>query len=338
MQSEQDHQLAKYLKIIANGPHTSRSLERDEARTVMSLILSDSCEREQLGALLMILRARGETSQELAGFVDAVRVFLNIPLNDATCAPHIDWPSYADRHKQQPWFVLAALLLAENGTRVLMHGIEGFSEGFAPTRPALAALGLTPSRDMTVAIKNLEQTNFAYLGLESFLPRLEALFHLRPVLGVRTFVNTVARAINPFSANTQLIGMFHPNYRSVHGSVAQLCEQSHAAVFKGIGGEIQRNPLKTCRVYSVVDGEIIETDWPPISSGQAYDWRGEDLEPARIAALWRGDLELPVAEASIAATVAVALMALGKVKAGTPQDADQMAQDLWQRRNRQRFS
>ena len=176
MQSGQDHQLAKYLKIIANGPHTSRSLDRDEARTVMSLILSDCCEREQLGALLMILRARGETSEELAGFVDAVRVFLDIPVHDGLRTPDIDWPSYADRHKQQPWFVLAALLLAENDCRVLMHGIDGFSDGFAPTRPALAALGIVPARNMTAANHDMDRTNFAYLGLENFLPRLEDCF------------------------------------------------------------------------------------------------------------------------------------------------------------------
>jgi anthranilate phosphoribosyltransferase len=284
----------------------------------------------------MILRARGETSDELAGFVDAVRVFLDIPVHDALTVPDIDWPSYADRHKQQPWFVLAALLLAENNYRVLMHGIEGFSDGFAPTRPALAALGITPARNMAAATDDMDRTNFAYLGLENFLPKLENLFHLRPVLGVRTFVNTVARAINPFSATTQLIGMFHPNYRSVHGNVAQLCGQSHAAVFKGIGGEIQRNPLKTCRVYSVINGEIIETDWPPVIVAQSYDWRAEDLAPSRMAELWQGKLDLPVAEACITATVAVALVAMGK--AGSPQDADQMALTLWQERNRNRFS
>ncbi|MBT4890206.1 MAG: glycosyl transferase family protein [Rhodospirillales bacterium] len=330
MHSEQDHQLAKYLKIIANGPHTSRALDRDEARNVMTMILSGEVEREQLGALLMILRSRGETPEELAGFIDAVRVFLNI--RSGLTHPDIDWPSYADRHRQQPWFVLSALLLAENGYKVLMHGITGFSEGLAPTRPALAALGIEPSKDMTAASDMLKQRNFAYIGLESFLPRLEALFQLRPVLGVRTFANTVARAINPFEAPTQLVGMFHPNYRSVHSSVAQLSGQSRAAVFKGIGGEIQRNPQKTCRVYTVRDGEIDEEDWPSWTQSLGHEWRSEDLSPERIAALWCGDIDLPAVEASIAGTVAIALKIIGK--ADTVEEADSMARGMWQRRSR----
>lgn len=333
MHAEQDHQLARYLKIIANGPHTARSLDRDEARNVMSMILAGEAEREQLGALMMILRSRGETPEELAGFVDAVRVFLDI--RSGLTKPDIDWPSYADRHRQQPWFVLSALLLAENGNKVLMHGIEGFTEGLAPTRPALAALGMKPAKDMAAASQMLEQTNFVYLGLESFLPRLEALFHLRPILGVRTFVNTVARAINPLGAPTQLVGMFHPNYRSVHGNVAQLCGQARAAVFKGVGGEIQRNTQKSCRVYTVLKGEIGEEDWPSSEGSKGYDWRSEPLEPERIAALWRGDLDLPAVEASIAGTVAIALKIMGK--ADTIAEADEMARVMWQQRSHNRF-
>ena len=51
----------------------------------------------------------------------------------------LDRPSYADRHRQQPWFVLAARLLAVNGVKVLLHGISGYSDGYAPTRPSLGA-------------------------------------------------------------------------------------------------------------------------------------------------------------------------------------------------------
>ena len=335
MPSEQDHQLAKYLKILGNGPNTSRSLDRDEARTVMTMVLAGEAEREQLGALLMLLRARGETPEELAGFIDAARVYLDI--QDVENRPDIDWPTYADRHRQQPWFILSALLLAENGHRVLMHGIAGFSEGYAPTRPALAALGIEPVDDMTHASRMMDETNFAYVGLESFLPHFEALFHLRPILGARTFVNTVARAINPMDAPVQLVGMFHPNYRSVHGSVAQLSGQNRAAVFKGIGGEIQRNPLKTCRVYSVIDGEIGEEDWPAIAaiSKEKYIWRSEQLEPERIAELWRGELDLPVVEASIIGTAAIALKITSK--GDSTQECESLAQAMWQDRTKSRF-
>ena len=90
----------------------------------MSLILAGEAQPVQIGGFLMVLRYRGETAAELAGFVQAARQHIAL---DASVSVDLDWPSYADRHRQQPWFVLAALLLAENGFRVLMHGIAGAS-------------------------------------------------------------------------------------------------------------------------------------------------------------------------------------------------------------------
>lgn len=68
-----------------------------------------------------------ETAAELAGFVDAAR--FHVMQGAGALAADLDWPTYADRHRQQPWFMLAALTLAGHGVRVLTHGIPGDSEG-----------------------------------------------------------------------------------------------------------------------------------------------------------------------------------------------------------------
>ena len=60
------------------------------------------------------------------------------------------------------------------------------------------------------ATRELERHNIAYLGLESLCPHLATLFGLRPVLGVRTVVNSLARSLNPLAAPCQLLGVFHP--------------------------------------------------------------------------------------------------------------------------------
>ena len=91
-----------------------------------------------------MLRFRKETPEELAGFVNATRRLLPRP---AALSVDLDWPSYADRHRQLPYFLLAALLLAESGVRVAMHGIQGL--GNATTPAVLSALGITPSLDWT---------------------------------------------------------------------------------------------------------------------------------------------------------------------------------------------
>ena len=71
---------------------------------------------------------------------------------------------------------------------------------------------------------------------------------LKPVLGLRTFANTMARELNPFRAPCQIQGVFHPPYLELHRATQRLLGQPRAAIFKGGGGEGQRNPEKPCRV------------------------------------------------------------------------------------------
>ncbi|MDT8287870.1 MAG: hypothetical protein RQ748_12240, partial [Elusimicrobiales bacterium] len=175
---------SEFTRIIGRGPTLSRPLDRDEAEAAMGMILDGQAAPEQLGGFLLVLRQRGETAAELAGFTAAARARMTRPADGAP--PDIDWPSYADKHRQQPWFVLAALLLAGAGYKVLMHGIAGETEGCAPTRPVLAALGIPECRGLTAAAACLESNGIAYAGLEFFAPGVEALFHLKPLLGVRS--------------------------------------------------------------------------------------------------------------------------------------------------------
>ena len=322
-----DHPFAPFLRIVGRGPRLSRPLNRDEARRAMAMVLEGAVDPTQIGALLLLLRFRGETPEEMAGFVEAARHGIAAP---AGAAPDLDWPSYADRHKQQPWFVLSALLLAENGVKILMHGIEGFAEGYAPTRPVLAALGVRPVTSLTEASQALAQRNIAYIGLERFCPALDKLFQLRSLLGVRTVVNSMGRALNPLAARCQVQGVFHPPYRTAQQGVAVLLGQPRAMIFKGGGGEVLRNPLKPCRAAWVRNGEVGEENWPAILPEETYAWREEPLSPDVVAALWQGRIDLPVPEAAVVGTTAMALHALGR--AASIEDAETQARRMWTKR------
>lgn len=317
---------SEFTRIIGRGPSLSRPLTQGEAREAMGMVLDGDVEPLQLGGFLLVLRQRGETAAELAGFAEATHDRMTIP-DDGIC-PDLDWPSYADNHRQQPWFILAALLLAENGFRVFMHGIAGEQEGAAPTRPVLQSLGITLCASLVDAANRLETENFAYVGLENFAPQTEALFHLKPVLGVRSVANTFARDLNPLMATTKILGIVHAAYRPLHQEALAILGQKKAAIFKGVGGEAQRNPYKTGQV-AIVDGEVMgEQEWPTTMPGEPYLWRAESLAPDRVAALWRGELDHPAAVASIIATAAVALGAMGQVT--TPSEAIAVAETMWQ--------
>lgn len=318
---------SEFTRIVGRGPSLSRALTRSEAAEAMALILDGRVDRLALGGFLLVLRQRGESAEELAGFVDAVRARIQIPGD--MIAPDIDWPSYADKHRQQPWFVLAALLLAKSGFRVFMHGIAGETEACAPVRPVLKALDITAAGSLSEAQTHLQASGFAYLGLEDLSPETEALFHLKPILGVRSVANTFARDLNPLEAALSMVGIVHTPYRPLHIEALRLLRQHNAAVFKGVGGEAQRNPYKAATVATLEGGVPGEEEWPAPLDGEAFLWREEDLSAARVAAVWRGELDHPAAEATIIATAAVALRGMGR--APNQKEAMKQASTLWQR-------
>jgi anthranilate phosphoribosyltransferase len=327
------HPFARFVRIIGRGPSLSRALDAPEAEAAMAMILAGAATPEQIGAFLIVLRYRGETPDELAGFVRAGRAHIVRP--QPAPAVDLDWPSYADRHRQLPWFTLAALLLAENGVRVLMHGIRGESEGYAPTPAALAGLGIRPCATLAQAAARLDDGGFVYVTLDKFCPPLDALFALRPVLGVRSAVNSFARQLNPLGAPAQIQGVFHPNYRASHGKAAALLGQPRAAIFKGGGGEAQRNPDKPCRVAVVEGDRMREMVWPAMLSGAAYAWRDETAAIERLPALWRGAWHAAAPEAAVIGSAAMALHLLGR--AADAAEATALAGEMWERRSRERF-
>jgi anthranilate phosphoribosyltransferase len=113
------HPFAEYVRTVGRGSKLSRTLDEGEAETTMAMIFAGAVEPVQLGAFLSVMRYRKESPAELAGFVRAARAAFTA---GATPAADLDWPSYADRHRQLPYFTLSALLLAESGARVLMQG------------------------------------------------------------------------------------------------------------------------------------------------------------------------------------------------------------------------
>lgn len=324
-----EHPFAQYIRIIGRGPNLSRPLDEEEMYEAAQLILSGDVEPLQLGAFLCILRMRTEVPGEGAGFVRAVRDTLDVPKNAPVV--DLDWASYSGKMRQLPWFLLSALLLAQNGITVCMQGTEGHTEGRMFSSEALGALGIPMAGSMAEAAEQIRATNFAYLPLRNFVPRLQDIIELKPILGVRSPINTFARMINPFKAAHEMQTVFHPNYRSVHRDTAELLGQKHMAVFKGEGGEAERRPHKPVVVQYLHDGVQSEELWPAMVAESAF-YKDETMDISRLPRVWNGDETDAYGEAAVMGTVAYVLRLMGR--AASPEEAVDHARHLWDTRNR----
>lgn len=322
-----EHPFAPYIRILGKGRNGARALTEDEAYSAMKMILAGEAQPMQIGAFLMLMRVKEETPAELAGFVRAAQESVALPAGMPRV--QLDWSSYAGKRRQLPWFVLSALLLASHGIKVFMHGTTGFDPNRVFVPQALHALGLRECHSLAEAAQQIASRRFAFVPLARISPVLDELMQLRPLLGLRSPVHTVARMLNPLRAEAALQGIFHPGYRDIHQGAAMLLGSARAAVFKGEGGEVERNPDGPCLVKSVIDGQPLEEEWPALFDGTRH-LKDETMDAHRLTAVWRGECADEYGEAAVIGTAAIALRTLGE--AATMSEAEQLARLLWRGR------
>lgn len=247
--------LSEYVRILGRGPGRARSLTQDEAFSAMSLMLRDNAAPEATGALLMLMRMKGETAEEIAGFAAAAQAALpKLPQAD------LDWPSYAaGRTRGAPWFLKAAQNMAQDGHRVLLHGWNGSDP---KVRSGLADLGIGVAETAEAAQQILEKDGIAYLPLENLHPDLFRLLRLRDVLGLRSCINTVCRMLNPAEAPASVQGVFHPSYRLLQADAAGLLGWANLTVVKGGGGEFECHPAKDIAAFGLRGGTLWQATLP----------------------------------------------------------------------------
>ncbi len=322
-----EHPFAEFIRILGKGKKGARSLTQEEACRAMTMIMANEILPEQLGAFLMLLRIKEETAEEIAGFVLAARK--SCLISNTAVKVDLDWSSYAGKRRHLPWFLLSALLLAQNGITVFMHGAPGPSTERLYTENVLPIFGFKPAQSLDDAKRQLQDRCFSYLNLVKFCPRLHEIIDLRPVLGLRSPVHTLVRMLNPFNAGYSIQGIFHPSYRAVHQQAALLLQQPHMNVLKGEGGETERNPDMECLVQSVHDGEMSAETWPAVFTRRHV--KAENLEPQELLKVWQGKKRDEFGEASVIGTLAVVLKLLQKTDSRT--EAGRMAANLWAERD-----
>ncbi len=319
---------ASFVATLGRGPGRSRALTREEAFDAFGMIMRGEADPHQVGAFLMLLRFRGEDAEEITGMVEAARAHACLGGHDL--GVELDWPSYgAGRTRGAPWFLLSALALARSGIRVLMHGSNDFSSGIA-VEDALAALGMQRGSGLSSAAAAMQTDNFAYLPLRTMVPALARLLDMRRLFGLRSPVNTAVRLLNPADAPFGVDGVFHPPYINVHLGVAERMRRKRLLVLKGGGGEAERVPLKpaTATLWDL-DAGPREITLPAFEGLRPHPPASDTT--AAFAAVWTGEATPDTPLATIQATIALALLAMGRTE--DPVQALQQAASIWARRH-----
>ncbi len=314
---------AELIKHVGRGEKGRRPLTQEEAYQALSMYLDGKAERLQLAVLLMLQRVRCETAEEAAGYIQALRE--RISPDWQALKVDIDWPCFAGKRRQPPYLLLAAKLLAQQGYKVLLHGHAAVDAIKYQIESACPELGIKQADTPQQARQILATDNIVYIPLSSYCDPLIDLLALRKVVGLRTPLNTVVRALNPAAAPFSIHGIFHQGYEQIHAEAAALVGDKNMLAFKGEGGESERNPRTACRLAGLKDGQVYQEEWPTYLEG-ASGKHGE-ISGVYLAKVWSGETENSYASHAVISTLAIMVkqMAIADSQAG----ALELAQQWW---------
>ena len=200
--------IKEFIKKIGTGPQGVRDLTREEAAKAAGLLLSGTVTPAQTGALLLGLRLKGETGEEMGGFLDSLRAILPPPPSHSRFDLDIGDP-YDGKTRSISLVVPAAIKAARMGISIVLHGLPGVPVKQGPgVVDVWRSLGRTLSKPGE-RVGSEGKGAVCCFSQESILPDLARLLPIRQELGLRTLWNTVEKCVNPQDSGAQIIGIFH---------------------------------------------------------------------------------------------------------------------------------
>jgi anthranilate phosphoribosyltransferase len=240
--------ISKYIKEIGRGKDGARSLTREQAADLFGQVLDGDVTDLEMGAFCLAMRIKGETAQEMAGFLDATHARLHkVPTSCTT----VVLPSYNGARKLPVLTPLLALLLAREGLSVVVHGMASES-----TRVSAQNVLLDLNIRTEEAIEKIAPGTVQFVPTALLCPGLQRLLEVRRVVGLRNSAHSLVKLMNPCDAPAIVVGSYtHPEYAASMSATFQLIG-ANALLLRGTEGEPVADPRRTPAMDAFLAGDM----------------------------------------------------------------------------------
>jgi anthranilate phosphoribosyltransferase len=230
-------------------------LSEADAAALMRALTDESLSPAMAAALLVSLRAKGETAAEVRGFATAMRSLARgFDLPPGFPAADIVGTG-GDASGSLNLSTGAALVAAACGQPIVKHGNRSVSSK-SGSADVLEALGITLPANPEAARAQLDATGFTFLFAPNFHPAMKAIAPVRRALGVRTVFNILGPLTNPAAPPFALIGAFDiPTAKLMADTLAGMPIQ-RCLVVHGEPGWDEATPVGPFTVFDVRPGSV----------------------------------------------------------------------------------
>jgi anthranilate phosphoribosyltransferase len=246
--------ISHYIKEIGRGKDGARPLNRTQAADLFGQVLDGAVTDLEVGAFCLAMRIKGETPEEMAGFLDATDARLHKVPAQGTA---VVLPSYNGARKLPVLTPLLALLLAREGLSVVVHGTATESTRVS-AQNVLAALGV-PAQ---AAIEEIASAQVHYVPTALLCPGLQRLLDVRRVVGLRNPAHSLVKLMNPCTRPAVVVGSYtHPEDAASMTATYQLV-QATALLLRGTEGEPVADPRRTPAMDAFANGQVTRVQEP----------------------------------------------------------------------------
>ncbi len=250
------------LHCIANH---CQSLSRDEAREVMTEVLSGKCTDSQIGALLVALHMKGETVEEIVGFAEAIRAeatALRLQQDSTVDVSGTERDALVDTcgtgGDTSGTFNIStatALVAAGAGVRVAKHGNRSVTSKCG-SADVMEALGVKIELPISRMAKCLDQVGIAFLYAPAMHSAMKYVQPARRELKLRTVFNLLGPLTNPAHASAQVVGVYAASLVDKLAQALSMLGLKRALVVHGMDGLDEITITGPTRIAEVRDGAV----------------------------------------------------------------------------------
>jgi anthranilate phosphoribosyltransferase len=253
-------ELKPLIAKVANG----ESLTRDEARAAFNVIMSGDATPSQIAGLLMALRVRGETVDEITGAVEVMRAKMT-PVKAPADAIDIVGTG-GDASGSYNISTCAAFVAAGAGLKVAKHGNRALSSR-SGAADVLTALGVKVDATPEVIGHCISEVGLGFMFAPAHHSSMKHVGPTRVELGTRTIFNLLGPLSNPASARRQVTGVFSKAWVAPLAHVLKQLGSEACWICHGEGGMDEIVPTGTTWISALKNGAVTSFELTPEACG-----------------------------------------------------------------------
>ncbi|RJG08084.1 DNA-binding protein YbiB [Noviherbaspirillum cavernae] len=303
--SQEPFHAARFIKEIGRGKKGARSMSRDDANQLYAAMLDGRVSDLEMGGIMLAMRIKGESVDEIAGFLDAAEAsFDKLDVSQGAQFAQFEYapivlPSYNGSRNMANLTPLLAMLLARAGAPVLIHGVT-HDHGRVTTAEILQQLGSIFAHSVQDAQAHFARREPVFMPIDALAPRMARLLTMRRILGVRNSTHTLVKLIQPFAGPAlRLTSYTHPEYLAMlteYFANAAPPERGDAFLMRGTEGETVANAKRAQQIEWFHEGErtILVQKQEPVDETPPLPPESDAATTAKwIAAALNGEQPVP---------------------------------------------